>query len=302
MSNNSKIEWCDATWNPVIGCSKISEGCKLCWAERMAHRLAHMNPKGKYGEVIREGPEGQHGKWNNDIICDESALDKITPRQKPKMIFVNSMSDLFHKDVNAEFLIRVLNIIGNCKQHTFQILTKRPEQMLKVMNLYYQTTEMVPKKFRTMTPYSNLWPGTSVENQKWLDIRAPYLLQIPAAVRFISIEPMLGMINIDIYLKRYRHSWGGNDGSGTEIWPKLNWVIIGCESNGSHLGRMGEFESWGGWLRAAEDIVDQCKAAGVKVFVKQIPQPNLNCKWRLEKKIENFPKSLQYQEYPNESD
>ncbi len=184
----TKIPWTEKTLNVTAGCTKVSLGCQACYAEKMSHRLAHIYPKGIYGEVIREGPEGQHGKWNDDIICDGSALDKITPRQKPKMIFVNSMSDLFHKDVPFAFIEKVMAVIEECSQHTFQVLTKRPEIMLEYFN-------GLGKQFE-LSCCPNLWLGTSVENQKYADIRIPQLLQIPAAVRFLSIEPLLSPVDL----------------------------------------------------------------------------------------------------------
>ena len=124
MSHNSKIEWTNATWNPVVGCTKVSEGCKNCYAEKMAGRIATMSNKAamKYAKVVTH-----KGKWSGEIYCDESVLDKPLHWRKPRMIFVCSMGDLFHKDVPFEFIDKVMAIISLCPQHTFQILTKRPE-------------------------------------------------------------------------------------------------------------------------------------------------------------------------------
>ena len=269
----TKIAWTDASWNPVIGCSKVSAGCQNCYAEKMAYRLKMMG-QSKYFSVV-DTFRGEH-LWTNKIYCDESALDKPLHWRKPRRIFVCSMGDLFHPAVNAEFLIRVLNTIGGCQQHTFQILTKRPEQMLKVMNLYYQTADMVPKKFRTMTPYPNLWLGVSVENQKTADERIPILLQIPAAVRFVSVEPMLEAINLlDL---------NGIMAMGGIYGAYLDWVIIGCESGPKR--RECKIE----WVR---DLVSQCDAANIPVFVKQ-----LSINGKVEHDIKKFPKDLRIRQWP----
>lgn len=289
----SKIEWTDKTWNPIAGCTKVSPGCARCYAEKMAARLAGMEfarwkkeadtieydqwQGGKYSNVLRIS----NNKWNGKIICDESALDIPLKRKKPTKYFVCSMSDLFHPKVPFGFIEKVMATIEECSQHTFQVLTKRPDIMLEYFNV-------LGKRFE-LSCCQNLWLGTSAENQKYADIRIPYLLQIPAAVRFLSIEPMLGAIGL-------RATWTRGVFGGADI-NGIDWVIIGCESNGAHLGRMGEFESWDEMLVAMVNIVDQCRDAGVKVFVKQVPVWR-DGKWRLEKDIENFPKSLQYQEYP----
>lgn len=162
MSDKSSIEWTDATWNPVTGCTKISAGCENCYAATMHQRLQGMG-SAKY----------QHD-WGT-VICHPEALSKV-PGGKGKRVFVCSMSDLFHKDVPSDFISDVLNVIVNNPQHTFQILTKRAERL---------------KDFKYP---ANTWVGVTVENQEMANKRIPHLLQVDAPVRFMSIEPMLGPI------------------------------------------------------------------------------------------------------------
>ena len=274
MSDKSKILWTDATWQPVVGCSKVSEGCKNCYAERMALRLACMEFK-KFGENMTiaqrkyTGVTDLIGKWNGEIFCDESVLDKPLHWRNPRRIFVCSMGDLFHEAVPFEFTLKVFKIINNCKKHTFQILTKRPKRAYDFYRQIYQIDNL-----------SNLWLGVSVENQKRADERIPLLLQIPAAVRFVSIEPMLEEIDLTGFKPWYGTFEENQRDKG------LHWVIIGCESINGRLGRECKLE----WI---ESIVDQCKAANIPVLVKQTP---LNGK--LVRDIKLFPKALQFQEYP----
>ena len=277
----SKISWTEATWNPVAGCTKVSPGCDNCYAERMAYRLANMGQK-KYQQVI--STDG--GVWNNKVFCDEKALDIPLHWKKPRMILINSMSDTFHPKVPFEFIDKMFAVMALCPQHTFQVLTKRPERMLEWINIPYQHVKVVTaikNQLRntgqvvlddTMTidwPLPNVHLGTTCENQEWADKRIPTLLQIPAAVRFISAEPMLGEINFfhiateggaPGYKMLFTH-WNA-DTEKLEPFDGLpEWLIIGAESIGSHPGRECKIE----WVR---NIVRQCKAAGMAVFVKQI--------------------------------
>jgi len=230
----SKIQWCDETWNVTAGCSKVSEGCLNCYAERMAYRLAWMGQE-KYIKVMDE--HGDNDGWNGSVYCDESALDKPLHWKKPRRIFVCSMSDLFHPQVPFEFIDKVGDIINRTQQHTYQILTKRSERMLEYFSeMFWPTT--------------NVHLGVSVELQKYTP-RIEDLLEIPAAKRFVSFEPLLGEIKLlDGYF------------SDSE-WHGLDYIIIGAESIGGAAGRECKLE----W---AESLVDQAKAAGVLCGVKQI--------------------------------
>jgi len=273
MGTNSKIEWTESTWNPVVGCSKVSVGCDNCYAERMANRLADValakanggplpEPIGAYARVI-----GANGTWNTTIECIEDKLHIPLHWRKTRMIFVCSMSDLFHGSVPFDFIDDVLAIINKCPQHTFQILTKRSERMKE----YF-----LGRHSQTMLPLENLWLGVTAENQEMADKRIPILLQIPAAKRFVSIEPMLETIVLFeewLWSKPY-----------LESSKLLDWIIVGCESG--HNRRPCKIE----WVR---DLVQQCKTTGTPIFVKQ-----LNINGKVIKDINQFPKDLRVREYP----
>jgi len=242
----TKIEWADRVWNPVTGCTKVSEGCRNCYAELMASRFW----KDRKFSDVRIHPErlGQPLDWG-----------------KPARIFVNSMSDLFHKDVSFEFIDEVFYIMRVADQHTYIILTKRPEIMLKF--IAWQKKNSV--KFDWKTAHKNIWLGVSVEDQKTADVRIPLLLQTPAAVRFVSCEPLLGPVDLgDGYT-----SWLTCNGPlpGSDIccekfevsfdhFHGIDWVIAGGES-GKNARPMHP-----DWVRS---IRDQCEDAGVPFFFKQ---------------------------------
>jgi addiction module HigA family antidote len=204
MARNSTIEWTEVTWNPVVGCSKVSDGGRHCYAETMSRRLAGMaradiaagrNPgrKRHYMEIIDE----RTGDWNRSLALVEEALEDPFTWRQPSVVFVNSMSDLFHTDVPLSYIKRVFGVMNECSQHTFQILTKRPEVAAHYADRLAWT--------------SNIWIGTSVENAL-VTHRIKDLSQITDAhVRFLSLEPLLGP------LRRLALS-------------KINWVIVGGES------------------------------------------------------------------------
>ena len=270
----SKISWTEKTINPVFGCTKIAAGCKNCYALRMANRLAGIADakisKGKSRKVaikelatnpyIRVTTRGK--EWLGEVICDESVLDKLTPRQKPKMIFMCSMADLFHEKVPFEFIDKVMAKIWETPQHTYQVLTKRPERMAEYFKYYCM-------KEATGVPLPSLWLGTSISTPGDLH-KIHYLKHCPASKRFLSIEPLLA-----------------NMGLEPHICDKLiHQVIIGAESKGAYPGRECKIE----WVRS---IVTQCKDAGVPVHVKQ-----LHIDGKLIKKVTDFPSDLQIQQYP----
>ncbi len=255
MSGKTKIEWTDRTWNPVTGCSKVSEGCRNCYAERHARRF--------WGE-----------RKFTDVQCHPDRLDQPLHWRKPSRIFVNSMSDLFHKDVPDEFISKVIWTIKRCPQHTFQILTKRPERMRIYMNILNDQNKNRGDKY---WPINNLWLGVSAEDQKTADERIPLLLQTPAAVRFVSYEPALGPIDLekvplpDAYLTMngitgclQPLSEKDTEPDDYRYWTrksmKLDWVICGGES-GAKARPM--HPNW------ARSIRDQCVDAGVPYFFKQ---------------------------------
>ncbi len=349
----TKIPWTEKTWNCICGCTKVSAGCENCYAERMSARLARMG-QFKYGQVIKYKPHTPHflNKWSGHILCDEKALDIPLHWKKPRMIFVNSMSDTFNKKVPFEFIDKMFfDVMCRCEQHTFQILTKHPERMRE----YFERIDAMDNEMGEagwyIKPNPNIWLGTTCENQEWADKRIPTLLQIPAAVRFISAEPLLSDLDLREYIadcgcvdcqKHYFTDLDElilpeNDNAkcpecGGEIvsfsgytneHQQFDQVIIGAESIGGHPGRECKIE----WVR---NIVRQCQAAGVAVFVKQIHMWQVttltgrkdlyeteDLAWKccnfhrrqsvmyrkktkriLVKDITKFPKDLQIREYP----
>ena len=187
------IEWTDATWNPVAGCTVVSPGCANCYAIRMAARLAAMG-QAKYLGLTRSTADGP--SWTGKVVCDEASLDIPLRWRKPRFVFVNSMSDLFHAEVPEPFIRRVWNTMAAAPQHTFQILTKRPRRMRAIA----ERLERLP----------NVWLGTSVETSDHL-WRIRELQATRAAVRFVSFEPLLGPVN-DAHL------------------ADIHWAIVGGES------------------------------------------------------------------------
>lgn len=230
----TKIEWTDQTWNPVTGCDKVSQGCKNCYAEVMHRRLRGMFPD-KYSKPFL-----------GNIEIHEDELNKPAQWRKPRMVFVNSMSDLFHYKVPFSFIYKVFAIMDVCHWHTFQVLTKRPDRMLEFMAQY---PKVLP----------NVWLGVSCEDQKQADLRIPLLLQVPAAVRFLSCEPLLGPIDLCQSIRIYEQQRSGAFQT-TFFSDKLHWVIVGGES-GHHARPMHP-----DWVRT---IRDQCAAANVPFFFKQ---------------------------------
>lgn len=248
---STKIEWTDTVWNPVVGCTRVSEGCRHCYAERMAKRLRAMGLP-QYQDVVTDA-----GRWTGQLRLDEAALLKPLRWRKPRRVFVNSMSDLFHEGVHQSWIHEILHVIKQCPQHTFQILTKRPERMLKIewrCATYGEDYTALP----------NIWLGVSVEDQATADARIPWLLQTPAAVRFVSYEPALGPVawtasDADTY---YQDWLSGEYHTAREKgWKaKLDWVIMGGESG---LGARPMHPDW------ARNTRDACFIAMVPFFFKQ---------------------------------
>jgi protein gp37 len=240
VSANSKIEWCDSTWNVVTGCTSVSEGCKHCYAKRDWARLS-ANPKTVY-----------FGREFSNVKCHPEFLSIPLLWKKPARIFVNSMSDLFHPDVPFLFVNKVFDTIDRCPHHTFMILTKRPRRMLEYISEYRDIER------------SNLWLGVTAENQATADERIPLLLQTPAAKRFISIEPMLGAVLLNRPTPiptRYDDHGNGIEWIEEVTWLwKLDWVIVGGESGPKARPIHSD------WVRS---IRDQCKTAGVPFMFKQ---------------------------------
>ncbi len=191
----TSIEWTDATWNPVAGCTILTAGCTNCYAMRMAARLEAMGQE-KYSGLTRKS--GGRAKWTGKITLDWKALDIPAKWSRPRFVFVNSMSDLFHTDVPVEFIAAVWKTMEATPQHTYQILTKRPDRM----------AEILPGRDFKVLP--NVWLGTSVEDGRVL-YRLDELRHVPAAIRFASFEPLIGSV-------------AGANLSG------IHWAIVGGES------------------------------------------------------------------------
>lgn len=275
----SEIEWTDETWNPVTGCSHVSEGCRHCYAEKVSLR---------YGYTSKAWT-AQNAAEN--VTLHDDRLDHPLHWKRGRMVFVNSMSDLFHELVPFEFIDEVFAVMAVTPEHTYQVLTKRPERMRQYMDrafdseptvrcleVWRQAGSVITSHGSTYPwPLPNVWLGVSCEDQKNADERIPVLLQTPAAVRFISAEPLLGPIDLSGYL------WGRStpctDSLGGTTCPKdadcecgyrtraqngeasLDWVIAGGESQ----PRCRPMD-----LDWARSLRDQCVTAGVPFFLKQL--------------------------------
>jgi protein gp37 len=281
MADKSSIEWTDATWNPITGCTKVSPGCDHCYAERIVERF-----KGK-------------GAFEN-VTLNEERLDAPLRWRKPRRVFVNSMSDLFHDSVPDEYIAKVFAVMALSPRHTFQVLTKRHARMRSLLGAHGFWAQVglaaldlreiwLPAAGVSLDAHAlpNVWLGVSVEDQKWADIRVPALLDTPAAVRFLSCEPLLGPVNIWRWIEGADPdaeclTCGTEEFSDTDSHPVLNeeneqtgewcdgpirpynrnlhWVIVGGESG---PGARPMHPDW------ARSLRDQCGAAGVPFFFKQ---------------------------------
>ncbi len=289
---SSKIEWTEQTWNPVVGCTPVSEGCRNCWAAKFAAGHEAMGTYQYIGTTL-------DGKFHGIVNCVPKALDIPLHWKKPQRIAVCLMGDLFHKDVPFGFIDKVFAVMALCPEHTFQLLTKRPERMVE----YHLTrvpmddsgrVDRAPQWYQVLTkwldegdagrlaphwsecheaaaslclqrPLRNVWLGTSVEDQVTADERIPHLLNCPAAVRFLSIEPMLEEIELTRVkcgtLEHVRYTkpvWINPLDNSVE--HRLDWVILGGESGPGARPMNPD------WVRS---IRDQCVAAGVAFFFKQ---------------------------------
>lgn len=304
MGDNSGIEWTDATWNPTTGCDRVSPGCANCYALTLAPRLQamakHRSPTDPY---MKDGDPKTSGKGFG-LMMHESKLDQPLRWSRPRRVFTNSMSDLFHPEVTDEFLDKVFAVMALAKQHTFQVLTKRPERMREYLHsaaprvsdgairdreaVVWDALMNLPQRKHSpgytdawRWPLPNVWLGTSVENARWRT-RIDYLRQTPAAVRFLSCEPLLGPLVPNPL----------GEGLDDLDLNGIDWAIIGGES-GPGARPMDEQ-----WVR---DIVGSCRQQGVAPFVKQMGEV-----WSREHlghgghagDIEQFPSDLRIREYP----
>lgn len=307
MGAKSKIEWTEATWNPIRGCTRVSEGCRNCYAEAVAARFSRPG-RPYHGLAVWT----QHGEphWTGKVELVESALDLPLRWRQPRRIFVNSMSDLFHESVPDEWIDRIFGVMAAADKHIFQVLTKRPERMrawfaagrIQEVTNWKATSGLYRAQASVCYPdwpLPHVWLGVSVEDQPTADQRIPLLLQTPAAVRFVSYEPALGPVDFT----RIDYTWQLNDTlkkaaahSNTPVTPDdlgkpgTAWldVLDGTFFDGWDLGVSGPIgeKPWRlDWLvvggesgpRArpfdvawARTTIAQCRAAGVPCFVKQL--------------------------------
>ncbi len=376
MSTNSGIEWTEATWNCLIGCTKVSPGCLLCYAMTMAARIANAaqarlragqaitDVQAAYRRVVmweRGGKDAADNndkalpKWNNRVELLDSVLHEPLTWKRPKVVFVNSMSDLFHESVPFEFIDKVFAVMALTPHHTYQVLTKRPERMAEYLrwdghekaseeqrrNCNCRQCKIVrciadvlkskgvgewdatvgPATYIWQNwPLPNVWLGTSCENQQTADERIPHLLRVPAAVRFLSLEPLLGPIDLTAHLcrgqvRRTRVKDPYCDGEMTEsddaycvrCNEHLGGQVRSANPTGHRYAQKMVDDAWSAhrakhgihWvicggesganarpmnIEWARSIVSQCKSAGVPVFVKQLgARPYL--KWSRSKTI-----------------
>src|SRR3989304_10074007 len=197
----TEIQWTDFSWNPVTGCTKVSPGCKFCYAERVTDRFGRVD--------------------FSKIVLHHDRLEQPLHLRAPRRVFVNSMSDLFHERIPDDFIGRVFDMMAMAERHTFQVLTKRAERMRDLL----QRWEAEPARQPRRTGFPNVWLGVSAEDQQRADERIPLLLQTPAAVRFVSLEPLLGHI-------RLHDAWLYDYVTGRRDKCFVDWVIVGGESGG----------------------------------------------------------------------
>lgn len=296
MSDDTGIAWTDATWNPVRGCSRVSEGCRNCYAERVASRFN--GPGAPYEGLAKDG------RWTGVVKVVDRVLDQPLRWQRPRRIFVNSMSDLFHEKLSNEEIAAVFGVMAAAPRHTFQVLTKRPERMrawMEVQRSRWRSSGGTGPNVGAMLafgatrslisfeecaalgdlawPLPNVWLGVSVENQATADERIPILLGTPAAVRFVSYEPALGPVDFSRFMWPVHEQWPSPYRSPNEARAAgatvtrhrqalvsahstfLDWIIGGGESG---PGARPFDVAW------ARSTIKQCRAAGVACFVKQL--------------------------------
>lgn len=294
MAQATKIEWTDVSWNPTHGCSRVSTGCKNCYAETLSLR---------YGQT--KAPWTERNAAENVILKPHKLrepLSKAGPWKNPCRVFVNSMSDLFHEQIPDDYIVQVFAVMAEAERHTFQVLTKRPERMRDLLSddgFFDAVTEHLALSTGEPTfqprPSPNVWLGVSIENRKWVG-RADVLRKTPAAVRFISAEPLLGpLVYGGGFFARgddglYHQDWpDGYIGDGLDL-TGIDWLIVGGESGSGH--RPMDLQ-WARDLRdaaAARRIGDE--RSDTAFFVKQLGGA------RPGTKLEDLPADLRIREFP----
>lgn len=263
MADGTHIEWTDATWNPITGCSVVSPGCTNCYAMKLAGtRLQHHPSRAGLTRDTKAGPV-----WNGVLRLNEAWLDQPLRWKRPRMIFVCAHGDLFHEDVPDEWIDRVFAVMAEAHWHTFQVLTKRSARARKYLSAWETRERIGDVQHRELGdncaytnvacdaiwPLANVWLGVSAEDQQRADERVPDLLDAPATVRFISAEPLLGPIAL-------RDIHDGIDCLGRRFGTCVDWVIVGGESGDAARPMHPD------WVRA---LRDQCARADVPFFFKQ---------------------------------
>lgn len=319
----TKIEWAEDVWNPVRGCSRVSEGCRFCYAERQAIR--HAGPGRPYEGLVRSTPNGP--RWTGKVVLVPEKLSEPLSRTKPTRFFVNSMSDAFHEGLELAEIVRVLAVIAAAPRHDFLILTKRADRMREILSrpdlpgmianeleasvcpdfalwdLDRDSLRIASAlRYRELWPLPNLWAGVSIESDDH-QRRARQLARTPAAVRWISFEPLLGRVAIRRLLEDMARA-------DRERLALLDWAVIGGESG------PGARPCSTVWIR---EIAEACHQAGVAVFVKQLgaiavdrPVDPRHERWGLESDDrrlcllhakggdpEEWPEDLRVREFPN---
>lgn len=297
MADKTGIEWADATWNPIVGCSIVSKGCTNCYAMKVAARLLD-KPGSHYFGTTADTKNG--GVWTGRLeMAPDHILKQPLHWTRPRRIFVNSMGDLFHESVPADWIDRAFAVMALAQQHTFMILTKRPERMREYMKEWQENRAHISWSNYAITyheacafgtwgniepfndiifkgpkyePLENVWLGVSIEDQDSAEARIPPLLSTPAAVRFVSAEPLLGSVDLtDITYPSppedgrrgtvlHGHEVAGMVGNCIAWIPPIDWVICGGESGPDARPMHPD------WARS---LRNQCIAAGVPFFFKQ---------------------------------
>jgi protein gp37 len=298
MGSRTDIAWTEATWNPVRGCTRVSPGCENCYAERVAARFSAPGaPYHGLAVMTDKGP-----RWTREVRAIPERLEDPLRWQRPRMIFVNSTSDLFHESLSDVDIQNVFGVMeaARSRGHRFQILTKRAERMARWVADWAKKIDYADDSGRGYAGrYDHVWLGVSVEDQQRADERIPWLLKTPAAVRFLSVEPMLGKVDLDpahcsnCYLRGTEEIAALDDGTAwcatcdseaTYSWwldacatldpsdqPGISWVIVGGESGpGSRPFDLA-------WARR---VIAQCSEAGVSIFFKQAGSAPVDGDWR----------------------
>lgn len=295
MGDKTGIQWTDATWNIVRGCGRVSKGCENCYAEVVAHRFS--GPGKPFEGLTVVGKNGP--RWNNKVKLVPEKLDQPLRWTRKRMIFVNSVSDLFHKDIPFEYIAATYGVMAEAKKHVFQILTKRPERAvlffdwLKAKALSEGKSEVgvcveeaakrtkrteMPKANYPKWPLENVWLGVSTEDQPTADKRIPVLQKLPASIRWVSYEPALEAVNFGPWINQ------------------IDWIVVGGES-----GKKARPFHW----KWAEDVVLSCANTLTKVFVKQMgSKPDMTgagvpkLKSYKGGEMVEWPTSIQVRDYP----